>query len=701
MTPLFIENAHKIYPALFPEGSPSEDGAKWRIGTIEINLQGDAVGEWVDTAHGASGTSLFDLATATGRRYPELTERAGEILGPLARAKRDARSQPSLATPNGHDPGHAPPVVGAQSAMPNGHDWVHLPIPLPPPGANGLAKPIQPAGGYNENLPYWTDGKRKAAAGKRGKQEKQQEGRGLPIVKVGGGSLPASIDEAEMILIEHDGAIFQRGDFVVRPAPTMVTIADDRKTSALRLVPIKAPHMIERFTRFVDFQKYNAKEKDYVSINCPPNVASAYLERTGDWNLRVLSGIANAPTLRPDGSILDQPGYDAATGILYDPRGVDYPPIPAQPTKDGAALALEMLKALISEFPFVNDVDQNGAELPGRSASRSVAFSGILTAVIRRSIPHAPLHAFTAPTAGTGKSKLVDLASMIASGHEAPVLAQGKTEEEMEKRLGAALIAADTLISFDNCEQPLGGELLCQALTQPKLDIRILGKSVNKTVVSNAAMFATGNNLAVIGDMTRRTLVASLDAQIERPETRTFTTEDPIEVVRRHRAKFAAAALTILRAYHVAGRPDQGTIPLGSFETWSRWVRDALIWLGEPDPCATMERARAEDPRRQELAAVLTQWNAAIDKAVTVKALIDRATTRYLPGSGGLDTNAPGFLYAEFRESLLVVAGDGGVINSRRLGTWLGRNKGKMVGELRLMPDTKKDGENRWRVQSA
>lgn len=69
----------------------------------------------------------------------------------------------------------------------------------------------------------------------------------------------------------------------------------------------------------------------------------------------------------------------------------------------------------------------------------------------------------------------------------------------------------------------------------------------------------------------------------------------------------AGSALTILRAYHVAERPDQGTIPLGSFEIWSRWVRDALIWLGEPDPCATMERARAEGPRRQELAAVLTR----------------------------------------------------------------------------------------------
>jgi putative DNA primase/helicase len=153
---------------------------------------------------------------------------------------------------------------------------------------------------------------------------------------------------------------------------------------------------------------------------------------------------------------------------------------------------------------------------------------------------------------GTGKSKLVDLAAMIAIGHEAPVLAQGKTEEEMEKRLGAALLAGDTLVSFDNCEQQLGGELLCQALTQPRLKIRILGKSENAFVPTNAAFFATGNNLEVIGDMTRRTLVCSLDARVERPETRIFKNTDPVEVVRDNRAKYVVAALTILRAYHVA-----------------------------------------------------------------------------------------------------------------------------------------------------
>lgn len=215
---------------------------------------------------------------------------------------------------------------------------------------------------------------------------------------------------------------------------------------------------------------------------------------------------------------------------------------------------------------------------------------------------------------------------------------------------------------------------------------------------NNAAFFATGNNLVVVGDMTRRALVCALDAKTERPETREFDTEDPLEVVRRDRARYVMAALTILRAFHVAGQPKQASQPLGSFEVWSRWVRDALIWLGEPDPCRTMDRARVEDPQTQELAAVLNQWKTIIRKqAVTVKEVIERATD-YDPQPGaGYDLNVRRFLHPDFREALLVVAGDGGSINSRKLGTWLGKRKGRVIDGMRLVVK-KSNGENRWQA---
>jgi putative DNA primase/helicase len=529
--------------------------------------------------------------------------------------------------------------------------------------------------------------------------------RDLPVVNLGGRKLPINIDDAEKLLIQHDRDVFQRGDMIVRPAKEMVAISDHRQALSVRMVPIRATHLADRLTRIIDFKRYDARSEEWISVNCPPELAAAYLERIGEWQLPILTGIIDAPTLRPDGSILEQPGYDEATGILYAPSG-SYYAIGSNLTKERARDALNELCKLLSGFPFVDTEGNDATDKP--SPSRSVALSAILTAIIRRSITHAPLHAFTAPVMGSGKSKLVDIASMIATGHEAPVLSQGKTEEEMEKRLGAALIAGDALISFDNCEAPLGGELLCQALTQRTLKVRPLGKSMLVSLPTDALFAATGNNLIVSGDMTRRTILGTLDPKVERPELRDFEA-DPIEDIRADRALYVAAALTVLRAYADAGMPAQTTKPLGSFGDWSRKVRNALIWLDEPDPCLTMERARTEDPQTQALVEALAQWNGAIGShGVTVKRAIEYATKRKQKAGNetpksGVDLNAPEppeFENPDFREALIVIAGDHGAISSLRLAKWLSRNKGKIVNGLRIEPDptVEHGGAVRWRV---
>jgi hypothetical protein len=440
-----------------------------------------------------------------------------------------------------------------------------------------------------------------------------------PVVRVSGGALPAIIDEVESALVAQDPLLYQRGDFIVRPAPAVIPIANDRKTRGLRLIRVRINHMIERLTYWIDFQRFDLRSRKWVSIDCPPKIAATYLERVGAWQLRSLNGLTVCPTLRPDGSILDDPGWDRVTGILYSPGDIKFPPIPTEPSLADAMAALGKLKMLIAEFPFVGE--------PNRAnASRSVALSGILTAAIRRSLVSAPLHAFDAPVAGSGKSKLADVASMISSGHEAPVITQGANEEELEKRLASMLLAGDMTINIDNCDEPLGSAFLCQCLTQQTVKARVLGKSETPTVAANAAFFATGNNLVIVGDLTRRSLKSRLDPQCERPELRSFATPDPVLVLRRLWPEYLVAALTVLRAFHVTGRPSQG-MPLGSFETWWSWVRGALVWLDEADPCDTIENIRAEDPRFNTLSAVLDQWHKVMgtDEA-TVKRVIDKAT---------------------------------------------------------------------------
>jgi hypothetical protein len=267
--------------------------------------------------------------------------------------------------------------------------------------------------------------------------------------------------------------------------------------------------------------------------------------------------------------------------------------------------------------------------------------------------------------------------------------------------LGALLLGGDLLIAIDNCEAPLGGEFLCAMLTQRLVRPRVLGRSLVPELPASAFVTATGNNIVLLGDATRRSVMCRLDPKCERPELRVFES-NPIEMVKTRRPRYVAAALTILRAYHVAGRPEPPE-PLGSFEEWSGWVRGALIWLGKADPVATIENVRDMDPRLAALTGVLVQWQSVIgDAAVSAHDVIERATA--LTAVQSDDPNAPPVTYytqPDFRNVLLGIAGTGDEINSKRLGKWLGLHQDRIAKGLRVVRSGLSGGILRWKVEAA
>ena len=131
-------------------------------------------------------------------------------------------------------------------------------------------------------------------------------------------------------------------------------------------------------------------------------------------------------------------------------------------------------------------------------------------------------------------------------------------------------------------------------------------------------MLANGNNIAIKGDMTRRTLMASLNAGVERPETREFK-GDPLAEVMKDRGKYVRACLVIVRAYMDAGSP--GLLPrLASYEEWSDRVRSALVWLGREDPVKTQDALRAGDPEAERFRILMTAWYGAFGNTpITVR----------------------------------------------------------------------------------
>jgi hypothetical protein len=496
------------------------------------------------------------------------------------------------------------------------------------------------------------------------------------VIRLGEGEIERAVDEAEDALIAV-GGLYQRAEQIVYIGESRIATEE---VPAQRIFPVNDYSLTERLSSAAEVQRFDKRREEYVPTKPPDWIAKTLQSRKGNLRFPVLRGIINAPTLRADGSLLDAPGYDARTGLFFDTRGNSFPTINQRPSREDAAAALELLKQLISSFPFVGDAD------------RSVALSAIFTALVRPSLRTAPLHAFTAPVAGSGKSKLVDIASVITTGREAGVIPQGRTEEETEKRLGSLLLEAAPIVSFDNCEAPLGGEALCQALTQPSVKVRILGRSEAPELPTQSFIAATGNNLRLVGDMTRRVLLCALDPKVERPELRTFAWE-PIARVKADRAAYVSAALTVLLAYIAAGRPAAGVSPLGSFEDWSSLVRNPLIWLGEADPVATMERVRELDPVLEELSAVVAQWSVVLgEEKVTVRNIIETATQRMSAGEKSE------FKHPDFREALLGAAGVNGAINTTRLGKWVSAKCGRVVAGSRIERVGTRDNAVVWRL---
>lgn len=498
-----------------------------------------------------------------------------------------------------------------------------------------------------------------------------------PTIRIERGQLHQTANMAEDALVQAQAPFYVRGDTLVRPAIDDVEASKGRRTKIARLCQVQAPTILDYLSREARFEKYDGRAKGdgIVPTDPPRTVADIILARDGEWRFPRIAGVLTTPTLRPDGSMLSEPGYDPATR-LYLGAVPPMPPLGKTPTKDDALAALALIDGRLNEFPFVDD------------ASRSVALSAILSPVVRGALDAVPMHAITAPTPGSGKSFLIDLVAAVATGQRCPVMTAGENEAETEKRLAAALMAGQSIVSIDNMNGVLGGDLLCQMVERPLVETRVLGASIMRRIENRSCIFATGNNIALRGDMTRRVVLCQLDPDLERPELRQFG-GNPFAEILADRGAYIAAALTIVRAYVVAGCPNQASA-LASFEDWSRLVRSALIWLGRADPVETMEAARVDDPETQQLQEVVETWLEAAgpNNPMTTGQMISLANEMDRLGSGEAhDFGTPQDRYPEFQAALMSVAVVRGAIDAKRLGHWLGRNNGRVVGRAKIVRD--------------
>jgi putative DNA primase/helicase len=235
------------------------------------------------------------------------------------------------------------------------------------------------------------------------------------------------------------------------------------------------------------------------------------------------------------------------------------------------------------------------------------------------------------------------------------------------------------------------GDFLCQLTERPLLQARRLGRAELVNIDNSFCFLANGNNLTTSGDVVRRSIQVALDANVENPETRSFK-RDPVGEVLADRGRYVAAVLTIARAYRVAGSPTR-LPPRASYEVWSDIVRSPLTWLGRPDPLASVERIRSEDPVRSSRAAVFTAW------AKDLQVNIGYHTSELIETAERLRNGEPprqGLWDALF--ALAAPKSGYQVIDPTKLGHWLKVNADTIAAGHKLMVDRSDKARPRWKL---
>lgn len=392
------------------------------------------------------------------------------------------------------------------------------------------------------------------------------------------------------------GDIYQRAGELVR----VVDQLDEGRLSP-RIENLPTPSLREKLSELCEFFSPTTGRVH------PPEWCVNAVAKRGHWpEVSRLQSLVEYPVLLKSGQVLQKPGYDSDSFLLYRPSG-SYLPVPHDPTKEEVLASVGRLLDLVVDFPFAQEVH------------KSAWLAGTLTLFARPSYDGpTPFFLIDGNVRGSGKSLLCDVASIIATGRRAPRTTQVVDETEERKRITAVARAGDVLILIDNISRPFGNGAIDSALTSTTWKDRLLGQTEIQSYPLYAVWWGTGNNVQFRAgaDTARRTLHMRLLSPEQNPESRTdFKHPNLIAHVLRERPRLVADCLTILRGYAVANQKANGgaVLPLGmdagskeaealkaaprkswgSFEGWCAAVRDAIVWAGLPDPILAHEQLAA------------------------------------------------------------------------------------------------------------
>lgn len=484
------------------------------------------------------------------------------------------------------------------------------------------------------------------------------------VIRIVSGDLNRVVDSAERELAKL-GLYYQSGGLIV-------TVSTDPVTGDPLLHPLNALSLTRALADAAIWEKFDGRSSKWVRSDPPPRHVSVLYDANQFRHLPPLSGVARQPYFREsDGVLIMQAGYDQISQRygVFDSQQFSIP----DATQENAVKALAALEDLLAEFHFLAPTD------------KAAALSAIFTAVVRPTLAYAPGFHARAPVMGSGKTYLCELIGAFAGPSGSAKVSYPKTSEEATKVMLSLLLTCPAVIEFDDMDTdwiPHG--TIKRMLTAEQITDRILGVSKTATVSTRTLLLASGNNVGPIRDLLRRVLTIHIDPRCATPATMSYK-GNPVERVRKHRARYVAAVLTIILAWRNAGSPKADVDSIATFNgAWSEYCRHPLLWLGHPDPASALLHQVRHDPDTETLKGLMHAWHTAFgSKPVTVRKALEIAAG-----------DQPD-LYDAIREFPNVE--EKGVVNRSKFGWLLRRNANRIVDGYEFQK-AEADGRTAWRV---
>jgi hypothetical protein len=506
---------------------------------------------------------------------------------------------------------------------------------------------------------------------------------GPPIIRVNGRRLRDQAADALSALeaANDPPALFRRSGGLARVTP-------DEKGRPV-IVPMGEEELRVALEQAANFAKVTlvkdkatGEETHSIAPVPPPRDVVEYILALGTWSFPALDAVVETPVLRPDGTVLDRPGHDEATGLYFAPAvGFKVRPVADNPTDADVKRAKDMIRELLRDFPFVDD------------GSRAGAWAALLTPTLRPALSgHVPLCLIDAPQAGTGKTLLADAIAIVGTGRAAAMFPAPSTDDEWRKRLTSILGSGATCVVIDNVEGALQAPSLAAAITAHTWADRVLGQTRIVQLPQRATWIATGNNVTLRGDLPRRCIWVRLDAETDRPWERDgFKHPNLIAFAEEKRSHLVWALLALARAWYARGRPKAKVKRLGSFGDWCEAVGGILQIAEVPGFLSNLEemyqRADAEAlPWESFLRAWYTEFG---DKEMRLADVVAAAT------DGSYTNISIDHIPDECCD------GRTGDVNMRRLGKAVAKRVDQRFGkeQFRLTRASKYEGNARWAVR--